>query len=275
MTGEGENPNDTRPENTASKAQRATGPKTQRGKKRSSRNALKHGAYSTRLVAIPNGPFVEDEVELELYVSELVASYEPRDAAEIAHARRLAMAMVKLERLDRYEAYGLAADGEVGGIPLPGFPSPQLDARHRGALHLLQYVDGDLGEDQISFEELARFIAARKAPKVRLPGLWDEHAEPASESEWMRAYRSLVNHHWPPTENDWDAGLLSWATLEYVLATEEKLAAGNKRTYAAAGRSLATTLPRVVALRTQLVRQYVTLLATYELLRCRWMPGED
>ncbi len=48
------------------------GPRTAAGKSRSSRNAVKHGMYSRSRLAITEGPFAEDEDEVEAFLDEII-----------------------------------------------------------------------------------------------------------------------------------------------------------------------------------------------------------
>jgi hypothetical protein len=91
----------------AANALRSTGPRTTSGKRNSSRNALKHGAYANVSVAIRRGPFAEDSKELGDYVAEIIASLGPRDAVEHAVARRIVLCHVRGCRLNRMEAVTL------------------------------------------------------------------------------------------------------------------------------------------------------------------------
>jgi hypothetical protein len=67
-------------------------------------NAVKHGAYSTDVLAIRRGPFAEDPGEFDAYVTELMESLAPRDALEDEEAKRIALLYVRLRRVTRYEA---------------------------------------------------------------------------------------------------------------------------------------------------------------------------
>jgi hypothetical protein len=85
-------------------------------------NATKHGVYSERPVAIRRGPF-EDPEELETHLSGIAASLYPRDAAEDAIAKRFAMHINRLDRLDRFEAEALARDTASRYINGEGYTS--------------------------------------------------------------------------------------------------------------------------------------------------------
>lgn len=98
-------------ESNRSNAQRSTGPRTAAGKTESSRNPLVHGVYALRSVAIPRGLLAEDEDTVEQYLGNLGDALAPRDVLEREQARRIAIDYLRLERVARFEAMALAADG--------------------------------------------------------------------------------------------------------------------------------------------------------------------
>ncbi|MCH7670464.1 MAG: hypothetical protein IIC71_14875 [Acidobacteria bacterium] len=91
-------------------AAKSTGPTSAEGKAISAGNAVKHGIYSERMVAIRRGYFEEDPEEFHRYMSDIVASLNPRDAVEDEAAFRVASYFRRLDRLDRFEAEALAGD---------------------------------------------------------------------------------------------------------------------------------------------------------------------
>jgi hypothetical protein len=91
-------------------AARSTGPRTEEGKAASSRNALLHGGYGSKGVAIPRGLFAEDDAEVAEYLERIVAALAPRDALEEEQARRIAIGYLRLRRISRFEAESLGAD---------------------------------------------------------------------------------------------------------------------------------------------------------------------
>jgi len=87
-------------------AKKSTGPKTPAGKAASSRNALRHGLYSTDLV-LPS----EDFEEFKAFARRLNEAYAPRDALEEEVVRDIVMVRVRLRRFERvelelYQTYG-------------------------------------------------------------------------------------------------------------------------------------------------------------------------
>ena len=80
------------------KSTKSGGPKTEEGKKITSRNALKTGAYSNALI-LPG----EDENEFRQIEEQFIHDFDPRDMAEIAMVRDLAILAWKKVRLENLE----------------------------------------------------------------------------------------------------------------------------------------------------------------------------
>lgn len=66
--------------------------------------------YSANPTAIPRGHFKEDEDDIERYVAGIVEALTPRDALEHAKANRIAVYLLRLRRLEGFEAEALAGD---------------------------------------------------------------------------------------------------------------------------------------------------------------------
>jgi hypothetical protein len=80
-------------------AQRSTGPKTQKGKKKSSRNALKHGLSAASLVVLKET--VED---YEDFAAAMRQSLRPQGAVEEQLFERVVLCAWRLRRVSRVEA---------------------------------------------------------------------------------------------------------------------------------------------------------------------------
>ena len=83
---------------SVTKSTKSGGPQTQEGKKIASRNALKTGAYSNTLI-LPG----EDESEFRQIEEQFIHDFDPRDMAEIAMVRDLAILAWKKVRLENLE----------------------------------------------------------------------------------------------------------------------------------------------------------------------------
>lgn len=89
----------------------STGPRTDAGKATCAQNALTHGAYARKSVAIRRGLLAEDPEEMNEFIQDVVAALRPRDAIEYVQATRIAFGFWKLNRGNRFAALALAADG--------------------------------------------------------------------------------------------------------------------------------------------------------------------
>ena len=85
-------------------AQKTTGPKTEAGKARSSRNAELHGAYARQLHPLGAGLYGEVPSEFYERASKLIGGFEPEDELIAELAKRAADALMKMARLDAFEA---------------------------------------------------------------------------------------------------------------------------------------------------------------------------
>ena len=81
---------------------RSGGPKTEEGKKATSRNALKTGAYSS-LIILPG----ESEDDFRALEEQFIHDFSPRDIAEAAMVRNLAVITWKKLRVEKLEHAGL------------------------------------------------------------------------------------------------------------------------------------------------------------------------
>ena len=84
-------------------AQESTGPRTPEGKRRSSRNALKHGLLSKNVV-ITAGDGAERPEDFRTLLRELQDHFDPRDVIERMLVDRVAAGLWRLRRAQRFEA---------------------------------------------------------------------------------------------------------------------------------------------------------------------------
>ena len=156
-----------------SKPGRPTGPRTEAGKRESSKNALKHGGYARTPVAIPRGRYAEDPEDVRRYVADLVESLHPRDAIESAHARRIATSYLKFDRMDRVAADLLGrADDEItndDGLALtPGVTLEDHLAAERAVLDFFGGVTNEVDyEDALAV--IVRFVGSCGHPSDTIP----------------------------------------------------------------------------------------------------------
>jgi len=80
---------------------RSGGPQTEEGKKATSRNALKTGAYSS-LIILPG----ESEDDFRALEEQFISDFSPRDIAEAAMVRNLAVITWKKLRVEKLEHAG-------------------------------------------------------------------------------------------------------------------------------------------------------------------------
>jgi hypothetical protein len=86
-------------------AQHSTGPRTEKGKSISSRNAITHG-LTAFTVLVPG----EDPIVYECYSAGMRAAFEPLNAPEIALVQELTDVQWRLRRASRHEATILSAE---------------------------------------------------------------------------------------------------------------------------------------------------------------------
>jgi hypothetical protein len=87
-------------------AKKSTGPVTKAGKQASSTNAIRHGAYAQRAIAIPRGELAEEQDQLDAFIDGVIAKLRPRGVVEREQAFLVAMAYVQARRIMNLEALG-------------------------------------------------------------------------------------------------------------------------------------------------------------------------
>lgn len=105
-------------------ARLSTGPQTDAGKARSSRNALKHGFTGRLFVGLQYGPFKDDPEELHAFVQAVLAELAPVTAQEKAEALNIVGLYIRRSRLVELEAMALAHATRTRMLPPaePGGP---------------------------------------------------------------------------------------------------------------------------------------------------------
>lgn len=176
-------------------ARKSTGP-SKAGKERSKRNATKAGLWARELYPIEGGPFGEDESQFHRRVTSLIGDFAPATDLEHALAKRAASALIRLDRIDRYESVLNETTSSLEATD-EKLVTDLLDTNalleHLGVLYGTEEVD----EETPPWISLA--IAVRsQSPKPRegVKGLWDAESTPQTDVDWRRTVKSLLAHHW-------------------------------------------------------------------------------
>lgn len=167
--------------NSVTKSHKGGGPQTEEGKKITSRNALKTGAYSNTLI-LPG----EDESEFRQIEEQFIHDFDPRDMAEIAMVRDLAILAWKkvrlenvelrftLDRLDRpmdhleEHQFSLLSSKEAKYyLADPSGYSPQYEEDIEQAILLAEKMIESLSVQALTEKEL-------KSLKISCPMLWED-----------------------------------------------------------------------------------------------------
>ncbi len=98
-------PSDAQIESNRRNAQNSTGPKTQQGKERARRNALRHGLAAEHILLID-----EDAADFTEFIAGMRRALGPVGAAETVLVERIVMANWRLRRVWRQEAAALNAE---------------------------------------------------------------------------------------------------------------------------------------------------------------------
>ena len=98
-------------------AKKSTGPRTPAGKRRSSRNSLKHG-FLARHVLVSGGDGAEAHAEFDRLLADLFAELRPQGIIEEALVERIATCYWRLGRAQRYEVGAIRASLDECQRPL-------------------------------------------------------------------------------------------------------------------------------------------------------------
>ncbi len=113
-------------------ATKSTGPRTEKGKARVSKNALKHGLLAENSV-IPG----EDPAEFDRHVTLYEDTYNPRNCVEKALVHQIADAAWRIQRLSRIEATIITTTIERTRVYQRDFQTSRMREGHEGDLQLL------------------------------------------------------------------------------------------------------------------------------------------
>jgi hypothetical protein len=180
-------------------AQRSTGPKTEEGKARSSRNAQTKGIFASTLWPISAGPYAEDPDEFITRVAAAIKSHAPRDAAEADIVKQVVLTIVKLERTNRIEADLLASSASITKADL-SMMSKHFGADPRRALvaeAMADHVSGRKPAAGSLFRLMCELVRDVKAGgRITVRDRWTSEREPADDAEWGHVLDTLVHHFW-------------------------------------------------------------------------------
>lgn len=252
-------------------AQRSTGPRTPEGKSRSSQNALRHGAYASSTTPIRCGELAEDPDLVAAGVDDIIDSLAPRDAVEHRQARLIASLYLRLDRLERYEALSLEADGRwsidqrtVLGAEEANFHNYDLTMNIEEAV-----ASGSGGAEEglaseIYYGDMTSFLRdhIRKDPTL-LALRGPRKATPGEDAQAQ--FRLLVAHFWPDGELEEWLRPLRGRYLHGYLQARGRLAEESAK------RALRETFDQSIKLRAMVAAQLVRATMTYDRYQSRWL----
>ncbi len=153
-------------------AEKSTGPRTEAGKRRSRRNALRHGLCAETVIEI-----LEDAHDYRSFEIAIASEYEAESVVERELILRLASLLWRIRRATGIETALLGLHAEKAGARSPNLePLSAQESRKAGSLNVLEIEDGrsraspgddhDDGEDG-SFGEPERFASASFRASMR------------------------------------------------------------------------------------------------------------
>lgn len=145
-------------------ALKSTGPKTSEGKRRSSRNAIKHGLFSKEILA---GCTPEESQEYFRLLAAQRKDMGPVGAVEDMLVERIAVALFRWKHVLRYELQGTQRAKSIAGIPIPEHsqdpelfdlvckdPEQALDLIHRALFITRSVLQDILIEGRFTWSDL-------------------------------------------------------------------------------------------------------------------------
>jgi hypothetical protein len=164
------------------------------------------------------GPLAEDPDEFYERAEELIASFEPRGALELELAKRATSALMRMKRLDAYEAAmdDITAKPDQAVTVLYG-DLQEAEGLMWQAEFLVEFIEAKADDrleslDWVDYEDLARRVRGYSGP-VSIPGVWDDDAVPTTEEGWSAVLDALLEHH----SMDGDGGLRWAKEVHHVL----------------------------------------------------------
>lgn len=195
-----------------SNALRSTGPRTVEGKRRSSMNAVRHGALSEAPVIA----HMESEEEWLAHRGAVFDALEPSNHVEDFLVERIALQAWRLVRLARYESERLSllqenVDRDVNDYWLRVHRDLGWPAQAREAVEFLEEGDASVGEFLNAIEQNALGTVSGETASWVL--------ELAGEASGLEGWDELCASAWQdrgdPVEFRWD-GPLAWEYVQII-----------------------------------------------------------
>lgn len=193
-------------------AQKSTGPRSKKGKARSARNAETHGAYARQLHPLGSGPFGEYHAEFYDKAAKLIAGFEPEDDLVAELAKRAVDALMKMSRLDSFEA----EMSMVTGIPDADVKMlcgdlQRAEFHEMDMLTLKEIAAADVPDvesepgflDETNWQHVAELVRDLLTTECSIPGLWDDENQPTAEADWEQAARVILDAALPDPQHRW------------------------------------------------------------------------
>ena len=139
---------DNRAHSSPENARHSTGPRTEEGKRRSSLNAVKHGAYSRKTTILPG----EDQHAFDELTRWHFATYLPEGPIEASFVHQMANALWRLERLGPAETSLVSIQMQRMEILFDAEDIPE-DPQHRFAVAFSELAKQNEGITHITREE--------------------------------------------------------------------------------------------------------------------------
>lgn len=250
-------------------ARKSTGPTSDAGRSRSGMNALRHGLYALTASAIPHGALKEDPLEVEDFLKAKIEALHPRDAMEFALAAEIARTILKLARIEAYNAQQLSSDGKPHavlkefGIDEPDEAVCRYLAQSAESLAEFLRADTSTVDEGSDYKAWAILIRNHKR-KMEIRDLWTDEITPSTAKQWESAFRTLLKHCFPSEEN-----ALHWTNVRIVEFYEQLERSKGRRFEHASARAINRTFETVGRHRARALGELERLLRMYSYLQGR------
>ena len=168
-------------------ARNSTGPRTEAGKKTSSRNALSHGLTAAETLLIPG----ESEDDFLAYRAALWAAYDPKDAAEEAEVELIISDSWRLLRLLRIES-GFFHNWIANAFETQAWEDARNQGIEKEAAERPRLPESRTPEHEEAFD---RIVAAQKLvrePKAILGAVVEADAAGTAALDKLSRYEGLL-----------------------------------------------------------------------------------